>query len=66
MRKMIRGKYDSQWRFDWNMKTGKQTRTKHRGHFMTAVDYACWTRGGVKMIEHIRCQPWTTWRALDA
>ena len=57
MRKMIRGKYDSLWKFD----TKRQLR---RGKFATAMQYACRVKGGVVAIQHIRNQPWETWQPL--
>jgi hypothetical protein len=56
MRKMIRGKYDSQFKHN-----GK---TLERGVFNTAMNYAQMHKGGVKLIQHIRSQPWETWRTL--
>jgi hypothetical protein len=62
-RRLIRGKYDSQWKLDWNLDTDRQIRRKYKGHFDSAMNYARKTRGGIKMIQHIRTQPWTTWMA---
>ena len=56
--KMIRGKYDSQYMLDY------PKRKMVRGHFMTAMAYACSIRGGMFAIEYARLQPWETWRAL--
>ena len=61
---MIRGKYDSLWKYDWNLKTNRPLRSKRRGHFMTAMDYACSIKGGIRAIESARRQPWATWTAL--
>lgn len=64
MRRMIRGKYDSLWKREFNVRTGKFTQRLQRGKFATAMQYACEVRGGVAAIQHIRTQPWETWTAL--
>lgn len=56
MRKMIQGKYDSQ--FKW------QRRKLVRGCFDTAMNYTRRHKGGMQLIAHIRHQPWETWRQL--
>ena len=61
--KLIRGKFDSHWKFDFNLKTGERINRKMRGHFMTAMQYACYTKGGMIMIEGVRSRPWNTWKA---
>ncbi len=64
MRKMIRGKYDSQFKYEYNTQTMKRTGRLQRGTFDTAMNYARRVKGGVAAIQHIRNQPWTTWQAL--
>jgi hypothetical protein len=66
MRKMIRGKYDSLWKWDCRLNPqGLARRIRRvRGKFATAMDYARQVRGGVAAIQHIRRQPWETWQAL--
>lgn len=63
MRRLIRGKYDSRWKFTYNERAGRVSKIREEGYFMTAMDYARHTQGGVKMIEHVRVKPWDTWRA---
>jgi len=60
MRKMIRGKYDSLWKFE-NGVSGRLI----RGKFATAMEYARRTGGGVAAIQHARNQPWETWQPLQ-
>jgi hypothetical protein len=64
MRRMIRGKYDSLYKREFNVVTGKFTQRLQRGKFATAMQYACRVRGGVAAIQHIRAQPWETWESL--
>jgi hypothetical protein len=64
MRRLIRGKFDSQWKKTYNVRTLKPTGRLEQGHFMTAMDYARYTQGGVKMIQAVRNRPWDTWRAM--
>ncbi len=66
MHKMIRGKYDSLWKWDHRLNPqGLDRRVRRvRGKFATAMDHARKNRGGVKLIQHIRNQPWETWTAL--
>ena len=61
--RLIRGKFDSQWKFDYNLKTDELTNRKIRGRFMTAMQYACYTKGGMIMIDSVRTRPWNTWKA---
>lgn len=61
-RKLIRGKFDSRFKFEFDEKRMKTSTRKVQGYFMTPMHYACYTKGGVRMIEHIRKQPWETWR----
>lgn len=62
--KMIRGKYDSQFKFIFDGRRNKITRILERGTFDTAMNYACRVRGGMKAIDYIRRQPWESWRPL--
>jgi hypothetical protein len=55
----ICGKYDS--RFKWTYKKGKKA-YRQFGHFQTAMEYARRTGDGMAAIEHIRIQPWETWK----
>ncbi len=66
MHKMIRGKYDSLWKWNYRINPRGLDRRTHRvrGKFVTAMDYARQVRGGVAAIQHIRQQPWETWQAL--
>jgi hypothetical protein len=67
VRKLICGKFDSLWRYQYRTTTRRgHQRREHlvRGHFDSAMNYACRHRGGTKLIEYIRNQPWETWRAL--
>ena len=59
---MICGKYDSLWKYGWDLKSNRISKIKVPGHFMSAMDYARRTKGGIRMIEHARCQPWETWK----
>ena len=63
MRRLIRGKFDSRWKFTYNERAGRVSKIREEGYFMTAMGYARHTQGGVKMIEHVRVKPWDTWRA---
>lgn len=63
MRRLIRGKFDSQYKFIWDERANRISRVRERGYFMTAMAYARFTQGDVKMIEHVRHKPWDTWRA---
>ena len=57
-RRMLCGKYDSQFKLD------NPARNMVRGRFMTAMAYACSIRGGMWALEYARLQPWETWRPL--
>ena len=56
MRKMIRGKYDSQFK--------QEGKTLVRGKFAGAMAYACSIRGGMFALKFARQQPHETWQAL--
>ena len=62
--RMIRGKYDSLWKREFNTRTLKFTGRLERGTFATAMDYARRHKGGVALIQHVRNQPWETWRKI--
>lgn len=62
IRRMICGKYDSLWKRELNERTMRFTGRLERGVFDTAMNYARRVRGGIAAIEHIRNQPWETWR----
>jgi len=64
MHKMIRGKYDSLWKWKLNPVGLARKTHRQRGKFATAMQYACRVKGGVKAIQYIRNQPWETWTAL--
>lgn len=59
MRKLIRGKFDSQW------KRNSLTKKMVKGFFMTAMDYTRYHKGGMGTLRHARQQPWETWRAFN-
>lgn len=61
-RRLIRGKFDSMWKYGWDFKADRVGKIKVQGHFMTPMDYARRCKGGIRMIEHARCQPWETWK----
>ena len=63
MRRLIRGKFDSRWKFVYDERAGRISKIREVGYFMTAMAYARYTQGGVKMIEHVRHKPHDTWRA---
>lgn len=63
MRRLIRGKFDSRWKFGWDERAGRTSKVLEQGYFMTAMAYAHHTQGGVKMIAAVRGRPWDTWRA---
>lgn len=67
MYRMICGKYDSLWKWQWRFVPGGLDRKTHRelGHFDTAMNYARQTRGGVRAIQHARNQPWETWQSYN-
>lgn len=56
------GKYDSQWKLGFNVRTLKYTGRKEYGTFCTAIQYARRHKGGMALIEHARNQPWETWQ----
>jgi hypothetical protein len=67
VRRLICGKFDSQWRYVYRTtsRQGHQRRQGQvRGFFDTAMNYACRHKGGIKLIAHVRHQPWETWRQL--
>ncbi len=66
MHKMIRGKYDSLWKWEYQFNPRGLDRKirRQRGKFATAMQYACQVKGGVAAIQHIRNQPWETWQPL--
>ena len=61
--RMICGKYDSLWKWDYqlNPHSGLHRTRRRRGHFDTAMNYARKNKGGVALIQHARNQPWETW-----
>ena len=59
---MIRGKYDSAWKRQFNARIMKFTGRLERGVFDTAMNYARKNKGGMAAIEHARNQPWETWQ----
>lgn len=61
-RRLIRGKFDSRWKFGWDERANRTSKVLTQGYFMGAMAYARYTQGGVKMIEHVRTRPWDTWR----
>lgn len=61
MRRLIRGKFDSRWKQEFNTKIMKSTGKLEQGYFMTAITYARKNRGGMALIRHARNQPWETW-----
>lgn len=63
MYKMINGKYDSLWKKEFDAKTFKSTGRLKKGFFDTAMNYARKHKGGVAAIQHIRNQPWESWRS---
>lgn len=63
MRRLIRGKFDSQFKQVYNARTMKFTGRVQRGTFDTAMNYARKNRGGMALIQHARNQPWETWTA---
>lgn len=65
MRRLIRGKFDSLWKWEHQINPrGLDRRIRRRkGTFDTAMNYARKVRGGVAAIQHIRRQPWETWTA---
>ena len=62
MRRLIRGKFDSRWKFRYDERANRTSKVRDVGYFMTAMAYARYTQGGVRMIQHIRNRPWDTWR----
>lgn len=63
VRRLIRGKFDSQFKQEFNVRTNRFTGRLERGTFDTAMNYARRNQGGVALIQHARNQPWETWRA---
>lgn len=63
MRRLIRGKFDSRWKQEFNMQTNRFTGRLEQGTFDTAMNYARKNRGGMTLIQHARRQPWETWTA---
>lgn len=65
-RRMIRGKYDSLWKWEYQIRPwGLDRKIRlRRGCFDTAMNWACRHRGGIKSIQHARNQPWETWRQI--
>ena len=63
-RKLIRGKFDSQYKFIFDERCMKTTSRKQLGYFTSAMDYACRTKGGMRAIAHAIHQPWETWVAM--
>lgn len=59
---MICGKYDSLWKYTYNWKANRTSKIRVQGHFMTAIEYARYTKGGMRLINHARKQPWETWQ----
>lgn len=59
---MIGRKYDSLWKYGWDLKTNRISKIKVPGHFMTAMEYARRNKGGMGLIDHARNQPWETWK----
>ena len=70
MRKLMCGKFDSQFKWQYKMQTGRmrwnflKRTVKERGHFMTPMAYACLQKGGMRTMEHAKAQPWETWQSL--
>lgn len=61
-RRLIRGKFDSLYKFSWDFKADRVGKQKVQGHYMTAMDYARRNKGGMGLLEHARRQPWETWK----
>lgn len=66
MKRLICGKYDSQWKQEYDIRTMRFTGRRERGTFSTAMAYARRNKGGMVLIEHARRQPWETWQARKA
>lgn len=64
MRKLMRGKFDSQFKWQYKMCQAPVRTHKERGHFMTAMAYACKQKGGMGTFRHAQIQPWETWQSL--
>ncbi len=67
MRKLICGKFDSQWRHMFrptSLRGHQRQQGRVRGFFDTPMNYACRHCGGMKLLAHARNQPWETWRQL--
>ena len=60
---MLMGKYDSQWKQQYDVRLLRYTGRKERGTFCSAMQYARRHKGGMTLIEHARRQPWETWQA---
>lgn len=58
-------KFDSKWKFKFDLYSNRTLKIKELGHFMSAMDYACWTKGGMAAIGHIRYNPHDTWHAYS-
>ena len=61
-RRLIRGKFDSLYKFVWDRRANRVSKQKVQGHFMTPMDYARRNKGGMGLLEHARRQPWETWK----
>ena len=59
-------KVDSKWKFKFDLNLNRTLKIKELGHFMSAMDYASRTKGGMNAIGHIRHTPHDTWRAYSA
>ena len=58
-------KFDSKWKFKFDLYSNRTLKIKELGHFMFAMDYACRTKRGMDALEHIRSKPYATWRAYS-
>ncbi len=62
MRKLICGKFDSAYKKQYKFVGDKPMLFKKvRGHFQSAMNYACLNKGESTLIKHARFQPWETW-----
>lgn len=59
--RLIRGKFDSLWKFDL-VADARGKSILRRGYFMTPMHYARKVRGGLVTVDHLRHQPWTGWQ----
>lgn len=66
MNRLICGKYDSQWKREYDIRTLRYTGRKEIGIFSTPMVYARRCRGGMATLEYARNQPWETWKACKS